>query len=114
MNLQTSETALLTHLARAVHIWAQAGANALNEPSYMKHPEAWAALSEHLQSPDSRDAFAIAIRDLLGGIIHTTLVAFDGGSSLSDTADLTIQDQDGHEFIRYLHEFWPHFLSDAA
>lgn len=47
------------------------------------------------------------MRELLSGQAHSFLVALDGGSSLADTTLIAIQDEGGHVFKTFLHEFWP-------
>jgi hypothetical protein len=60
-------------------------------------------------------AFPVAasaiLEDELRGLYHGLLVIFDGGSSLADKGLVSVVDEDGLAFDRYLHEicfaFWP-------
>ena len=56
------------------------------------------------------DAPAI-VEDELRGLYHGLLVIFDGGSALANEGLVSVVDEDGVAFDRYLHEvcfgFWP-------
>ena len=59
-------------------------------------------------SPPEADAI---IEDELRGLYHGLLVIFDGGSGLADEGLISIVDEDGMPFDRFLHEicfrYWP-------
>ena len=54
---------------------------------------------------------ASIVEDELRGLYHGLLVIFDGGSALANTGLISIVDEDGEPFDRFLHEicfgFWP-------
>jgi len=56
----------------------------------------------------ARDAI---LRDEMRGMYHGILVMFDGGTSLADEGLVSIVDEDGMPFQRWLHEicfsYWP-------
>jgi hypothetical protein len=51
------------------------------------------------------------IEEELRGLYHGLLVIFDGGTALADDGLVSIVDEDGESFDRFLHEicfqFWP-------
>lgn len=57
------------------------------------------------------EASAAIVEDELRGLYHGLLVTFDGGTALADQGLLSIVDDEGTEFVRYLHEicfdYWP-------
>jgi hypothetical protein len=110
MNLHPSEVAFLKALAMAKASWKAAAAEGIASDAvpWAENDSAWRKLAQSLSSED-RAAFLSVVDDLLSGIIHSTLVTLDGGSALSETTLLTIQDNQGYEFKRFLHEFWPEF-----
>ncbi len=66
-------------------------------------------VAQQLPDQQSKDAFATVVSELLSGLIHSTLVALDGGTALADTTIVSISDSEGYEFKRFLHEFWPDY-----
>jgi hypothetical protein len=56
----------------------------------------------------ARDAIML---DEMRGLYHGVLVIFDGGTSLADQGLISIVDEDGAAFERWLHEicfrYWP-------
>lgn len=58
------------------------------------------------------------IKDELRGLYHDLLVIFDGGTSLADQGLLSIVDEVGVAFDRYLHEicfqYWPEKRSESG
>ena len=116
MNLHPSEAAFLGYLAQARATWTRAAFEGIQNPSatWIDNSHAWSTLSKSLQTDASKAAFAAVVSELLSGVIHTSLVALDNGSSLADATLLTLQDQNGHEFKSFIHEFWPAFTGDAA
>lgn len=59
---------------------------------------------------DPTEAASI-IEDEMRGLYHGLLVIFDGGTALADEGLVSIVDDDGELFDRYLHElcfrYWP-------
>ncbi len=111
MNLHPSERAFLTQLAETRDSWESAAATALSSPSssveWSEATGAWSRLSGALQTPEDQQAFRAVVRELLSGQVHSFLVALGGGSSLAETTLITTQDEQGHVFKTFLHEFWP-------
>ena len=116
MELHPSEAAFLKDLAESRAWWTRAASAGLisSDVPWSDHPEAWAKLSRVLNTPEAKAAFITAVSELLSGLTHSTLVTLDGGSALAETTLLTIRDADGHEFIDFLHDFWPEVDGDAA
>ena len=52
------------------------------------------------------------VQDELRGLYHGLFVILDGGSALADDGEVSVVDEDGVAFERFLHEtcfgFWPH------
>jgi hypothetical protein len=113
MTLHPSEIALLKDLALARSSWTSAAAEGLSNPNaiWIENQEAWSTLSACLQREGSTEAFTAVVSELLSGLIHSVLVSFDGGTALAETTILKIEDEEGHEFKRFLHEFWPNCAS---
>lgn len=116
MELHSSEAAFLKDLAESRAWWTRIASDGLigSDVAWSEHPEAWAELSDLLNTPEAKAAFSAAVSELLSGLAHSALVTLDGGSALAETTSLTIRDKDGHEFIDHLHEYWPEFDGDAA
>lgn len=117
MDLNSSEIAFLNDLARSKLSWTNAAAHALADPGntiWTERTEAWKTLAERLPDAASRDAFLVVVNELLSGFAHSTLVSFDGGTELAETTGLSIQDDDGYEFKKCLHEFWPEFSEEGV
>ena len=116
MSLHPSEAALLAALAKAKSSWLGAAGQAIGEPvgtPWTEVEAAWSTLSERLGTPVDRQAFRAVVDELLSGLCHSLLVALDGGAELADSTSLTIQDQHGHVFKRFLHEYWPSFSASS-
>lgn len=111
MKLHPSERAFLEDLASTRDSWEAVAVRGLSDPAETAHwsevQDRWYELSHALATPDARRAFAAVVRELLSGQAHSFLVALDGGSALAETTLLSVQDQHGHAFKRFLHEFWP-------
>jgi hypothetical protein len=111
MELHPSELALLRQLALIRDSWESAAASAISTApaalEWSEVPSEWAKLSSILTTPETQQAFRVVVRELLSGQAHSFLVALDGGSSLADTTLIAIQDEGGHVFKTFLHEFWP-------
>lgn len=115
MNLHPSEIALLKDLALAKSSWTSAAAEAIAAPEdavWVENAEAWSKLSACVQAPEAKEAFIAVVSELLSGVLHSALVSLDGGSALADTTTLSVQDADGYQFERFLHEFWPEYGHD--
>ncbi len=115
MELHPSEAAFLKDLAESRVWWTRAASDGLigSDVPWSEKPEAWAKLSSLLTTPEAKAAFITAVSELLSGLTHSTLVTLDGGSALAETTSLTIRDADGHEFVDFLHEFWPEVDGDT-
>lgn len=111
MKLHPSELALLNQLALVRDSWVNAAASAIAMApaalEWSEVPNDWAKLSSILSTPENQQAFRAVVRELLSGQAHSFLVALDGGSSLAETTLISIQDEGGHVFKTFLHEFWP-------
>ena|SRR5215472_10768092 len=110
VKLTATETALLEDLARAVDSWVKAAQAACAHPStvaWSDHPEAWAKFAAAVKERCVDVEFQTVLAELLRGLIHSVLVTFDGGTALAETTSLTISDDRGFEFRKYLHEMWP-------
>ena len=112
MKLHPSEVALLQDLATAKNWWKSAAAEGISEPraaQWIESTEAWSKLSECVAKAGANEAFVDVVSELLSGLIHSVLVSLDGGTSLAETTLITLQDEEGYEFKRFLHEFWPEY-----
>jgi hypothetical protein len=67
-------------------------------------------LVRRLKDASASDSEAI-IEEELRGLYHGLLVTFDGGTALADIGLVSIVDESGKPFDRFLHEicfrFWP-------
>ena len=67
-------------------------------------------IARRLAEAPGTEAAAI-VEDELRGLYHGLLVIFDGGTALADEGLVSVVDEDGVPFDRYLHEicygFWP-------
>ena len=67
-------------------------------------------IASRLAEAPGTEATAI-VEDELRGLYHGLLVIFDGGTALADEGLVSVVDEDGVPFDRYLHEiclgFWP-------
>lgn len=105
-----SQEGLLRELADSVASWTDA---ALSSPADNRHwddPVAVERVRSAVLGAGLEREFSQAVRELLSGVIHSTLVTFDGGTALADRWQLRIQDDRGREFDRFLHELWPQFV----
>ncbi|MED5617646.1 hypothetical protein [Ideonella sp. BN130291] len=112
MELTSSEDAFLSALVVAKESWLRYAVEAVANPSSAKWSDAhaaWVSLSECAQREDDRAAFRAIVNHLLSGLVHSMLVTLDGGSVLSETTTLTIQDAEGVTLKSFLHEYWPDY-----
>ena len=117
MPLHPTEAALLEDLARAKKDWVEIAGSAIDqggEPGWSDHPDRWMRLRKVVCEAGLTDDFKIAVGEVLSGAIHSILVTLDGGSQLAETTLLRVVDDDGHEFAKYLHEYWPFFDETEA
>ena len=67
-------------------------------------------LVQRLSNSSSADADSI-VEDEMRGLYHGLLVILDGGTSLADKGLVSVIDEDGVAFDRFLHEicfqYWP-------
>jgi hypothetical protein len=103
--------ALLQALASAVRSWQAAGvscaAGIVPEFAGKQEAQAVEVLSHAIQTPEQQDAFRVVLGECLGGLVHSALVALDGGSE-APTLDLRTA-EDGKSLGVALHEEWPAF-----
>jgi hypothetical protein len=115
MTLHPSEAAFLSALAQARASWSKTAARGLDNPAateaWSERTAAWEVLARQLKTTESQEAFKQVVAELLAGVVHSSLVILDGGSALAETTTLAIQDDSGHEFKTFLHEFWPGFVA---
>lgn len=101
--------ALLQALAEAVHIWQAHGlssAEGVVAPFAGKdEARAVEVLSEAIQTPEQQQTLRLILGNCLSGLVHSTLVALDGGSS-APTLDLRTAEE-GKSLGVGLHEEWP-------
>jgi len=103
--------ALLQALAQAVRIWQAHGLSCAEGvvPRFAGKEEARAVevLSEAIQAPEQQQALSLILGKCLSGLVHSTLVALDGGSG-APTLDLRTAEE-GKSLGVALHEEWPDF-----
>jgi hypothetical protein len=109
--------ALLQALADSVRFWTSHGSSLAEGvgPAYADKDEARAVevLSDALQTDDQQQAFREVLRKCLSGLVHSTLVALDGGSHEARTLDLRTSEE-GKSLGVALHEEWPDFDPGGA
>jgi hypothetical protein len=70
-----------------------------------------ARIARRLAEAPPAEALAI-VEDELRGLYHGLFVILDGGTALADEGLVSVVDEDGVAFERFLHEtcfgFWPH------
>ena len=81
--------------------------------SWADEPEAFFKLGASLQETNSVSHFEQAVSELLRGVIHSTLVVFDGGTKLSEKTNLKIIDDQGHTLPINLHEEFISYLIET-
>lgn len=117
MKASLTEAAFLKDLALAKASWVEAATDAIANPAstedWSEELGGWSILSERLSQPQERAAFRAVVDELLSGVLHSALVTLDGGSQLAETTALTLHDDQGNSFKRFLHEFWPEY-SDGS
>jgi hypothetical protein len=108
---RAAREALLQALAQAVRIWQAHGLSSAEGvvPPFAGKDEARAVevLSEAIQTPEQQQALRLILGNCLSGLVQSTLVALDGGSS-APTLDLRTA-QEGKSLGVALHEEWPDF-----
>lgn len=111
MKLHPSEIAFLLDLAAAKASWTAAAAEGIANPSavWIENANAWLQLADGLKQTGTTDAFLEVASELMSGLLHSVLVTLDGGTSLAETALISLRDENGHEFKRFLHEYWPEY-----
>jgi hypothetical protein len=112
MNLHPSEIAFLQDLARAKETWLAGAAEAMSDPTkvaWSQDSAAWSKLASCVHAANAEEELQSVLSELLSGLIHSVLVSLDGGTVLAETTSLTVRDESGHEFKRFLHEFWPEY-----
>lgn len=111
MKPHPSEIAFLLDLASAKDSWKAAAAEGIADPSavWIENTDAWSKLSESLKQAGAVEAFVEVASELMSGLLHSVLVSLDGGTSLAETTLISLRDEKGHEFRRFLHEFWPEY-----
>jgi hypothetical protein len=109
--------ALFDQLARDVDYWCDYGMklSARPSPAGAGSDVRWAyeTLQRLATSDSDRRAIEVACRDTLFGLIHSILVAIDGGSRLSDTARVDLTTHDGKSLGPGLHELFMDYLAET-
>lgn len=117
MKLQPSELGLLRDLALTRDALVNTAADALRPSAgaqpWTDVPASWAALSKRLTTSEDQQAFHAVVRELLSIQAHSFLTTLDGGTALAESTLLSIQDEQGHVFKRFLHESWPGASGDV-
>ncbi|RVT84905.1 hypothetical protein [Inhella crocodyli] len=116
MKLHPSEIAFLLDLAAAKASWKAAAAAGISNPSavWIENANAWSKLSECLKQAGATENFVEVVSELMSGLLHSVLVSLDGGTSLAETTLISLRDEEGHEFKRFLHEFWPEYAERTS
>lgn len=117
MQLHVTEAAFLEELARTKASWTSIASKTIansQDPSWSEHSAEWEQLSRCIRDAGAEAAFEKVIAEILSGLIHSTLVTLDGGTVLAETTLLTVRDDEGHEFKRFLHEFWPEYADQNS
>jgi hypothetical protein len=108
--------ALLQALAQAVRTWQRHGLSCAEGvvPPFAGKDEARVVelLSEAIRTPEQQHALRLILGKCLSGLVHSTLVALDGGGS-SPTLDLRTAEE-GKSLGVALHEEWPDFDPEGA
>lgn len=109
---RAAREALLQALADSVRFWTSHGSSLAGGvvPEHAGKDEARAVevLSDALQTDEQQQAFREVLRRCLSGLVHSTLVALDGGSDEARTLDLRTSEE-GKSLGVALHEEWPDF-----
>jgi hypothetical protein len=109
--------ALLQALADSVRFWQAHGSSLAVGvvPPYAGTNEARAVevLSDAIQTDEQQQAFREVLGKCLSGLVHSTLVALDGGSHEARTLDLRTAEE-GRSLGVALHEEWPDFDPGGA
>lgn len=113
-----SENALLREIGRIHTYWVRLMANALTNPSanltHTLHSEAFERVRTALVGAPLEPDVKKVLAEFSYGLLHSLLVAFDGGSQLADECQISLVDADGKELCKYLHELLPDYLEDIA
>ena len=108
-----SQKELFYDLATSLEYWSNTLTEQVNGKKKVFSDElidSYKILSERLSAPEDIEAFQKVVFDGMNGLIHSMLVMFDGGTRLSEYTNLSIIDDKGNEFPKYLHEEWPSYL----
>lgn len=103
--MSESERAFLNEIGRIHTYWLQLTMRNLTSTT-SPFKNIGAALSEKETQYEMEKLLA----GFSHGILHSLLVALDGGSQLVDHAPLSLIDRDGNELCKYLHELLPDYL----
>ena len=111
-----NETAFFEDLRRSLDTWLDAAVTGMTEPSadlrWASSPEAFRLVSTRLSTPEARAAVRSALDQVLQGLLHSVLVTFDAGTTLTEHTTLTITDSSGQMFSDGLHElFYEHLAA---
>ena len=77
-------------------------------------PEAFLKLREVLNESNSMPEFEQVVSEVIQGVLHSTLVVFDGGTKLAEKTNLKIVDDDGQVLPRNLHEEFISYLLETG
>lgn len=114
MDHKSPEEALFADLAAALEYWKAGSIEALTAPtadlSWCDHPEAFRTLQSKLRSASDQDAVSACMSEILRGVIHSVLVALDGGTKMAESQPLNVVTEDGVVLSRSLHEGFIDYL----
>jgi len=82
--------------------------------NWADEPKAFLKLRETLKESNSQVHFEQVISEIIQGVLHSTLVVFDGGTKLADKTNLKIEDDNGHILPKNLHEEFVSYLMETG
>jgi uncharacterized protein (DUF2267 family) len=77
-------------------------------------PAAFERLRSKLDSPEDAQAFAAAVEEFVDVVLHSVLVAIDGGSASAEVGRVWLVDEAGESLGEGLHELFVDYLFDTG
>ena len=113
-----TEQSLYEALANTYDHWLSTAVksmeNADSNLQWTDQPEAFQKLAEALRETENIPSFEQVLSEIIRGVLHSTLVTLDGGTTLAEKTNLTITDDNGYELHKYLHEEFVSFLLETG
>ena len=113
-----SEDPLFEDLGQHFDSWLSSATDSVSDPSanldWSENEASISNLGKLLRDNDCIDDYRKIVSELLIGILHSSLVTFDGGTALSEESSLEIVNEHGQTLPKNLNELFISFLIETG